>query len=89
MKFEFPKIVSLDILYSCLIVIKILIKTKANEPATGKSIQELSPTTEQYICFSIPKGRTNRTSKSNPSKQRLRNQGGPSKDPKKTHEMSS
>ena len=35
MKFEFPKIVSLDILYSCLIVIKILIKTKANEPATG------------------------------------------------------
>ena len=66
-----------------------LIKTKANEPATGKSIQELSPTTEQYICFSIPKGRTNRTSKSNPSKQRLRNQGGPSKDPKKTHKISS
>ena len=89
MKFEFPKIVSLDILYSCLIVIKILIKTKANEPATGKSIQELSPTTEQYICFSIPKGRTNRTSKSNPSKQRLRNQCGPSKDPKKTHETCS
>ena len=46
MKFEFPKIVSLDILYSCLIVIKILIKTKANELATGKSIQELSPTIE-------------------------------------------
>ena len=42
MKFEFPKIVSLDILYLCLIVIKILIKTKANEPATGKSIPRQS-----------------------------------------------
>ena len=62
-----------------------LIKSKANEPATGKSIQELSPTTEQYICFSIPKRRTNQTSKGNPSKQWLRSQGGPSKDPKKTH----